>query len=357
MRVKIDETTRFWNNGEYRCSFPGCEFTSEFVLATVSHLESKHELQVEDCDSVLPYMLHYLRNRVDFELARTASKTDLECTNNVSMQIDHALDLELRMNSCQDNLKEILDQQKAEFEADFCEMCLFCSNHIEHLDAYFAHLYDAHNFSIGLLDNLVFYSRYLALLRTKLNGRQCIYCEKVFNDHITLRKHMRKKKHVKVNPSNPVYDCFYIKNYGFNTMVDIEDDVEVEDSGNEFEEWDDQVFSDTKCLYCIEKFKVPEDALMHMRLIHGVDLLGIRGLNEFELDYYTRIKYINYVRSETGQGRCWGCDFRTDSVSTLYEHLTSCEHELVVLPKYDTYYLFPAEEDDPLLMIDYGNDE
>lgn len=42
---------------------------------------------------------------------------------------------------------------------------------------------------------------------------QCLYCEKSFRDKTTLRDHMRKKSHRRINASNRDYDGFYIINY------------------------------------------------------------------------------------------------------------------------------------------------
>lgn len=42
---------------------------------------------------------------------------------------------------------------------------------------------------------------------------QCLYCEKTFRDKTTLKDHMRKKQHRRINARNNVYDRFYIINY------------------------------------------------------------------------------------------------------------------------------------------------
>lgn len=42
---------------------------------------------------------------------------------------------------------------------------------------------------------------------------QCLYCEKVFRDKNTLKDHMRKKQHRRINAKNKEYDKFYIINY------------------------------------------------------------------------------------------------------------------------------------------------
>lgn len=42
---------------------------------------------------------------------------------------------------------------------------------------------------------------------------QCLYCEKIFRDYSTLKDHMRKKQHKKINGHNHTYDRFYAINY------------------------------------------------------------------------------------------------------------------------------------------------
>lgn len=97
-----------------------------------------------------------------------------------------------------------------------------------------------HSFSIGLPDNIVYCKQFLETLQSKLDrsvhpdrdpdpsaqqskclglicppsvSLQCLYCEKTFRDKTTLRDHMRKKSHRRVNAANREYDRFYVINY------------------------------------------------------------------------------------------------------------------------------------------------
>lgn len=93
-----------------------------------------------------------------------------------------------------------------------------------------------HSFSIGLPDNIVYCKEFLETLQSKLDrsvppdsrrvppGRhvtrlspsvrlQCLYCQKTFRDKSTLRDHMRKKSHRRINAANREYDRFYVINY------------------------------------------------------------------------------------------------------------------------------------------------
>lgn len=51
------------------------------------------------------------------------------------------------------------------------------------------------------------------LLLGNIVSLQCLYCNGVFKDRSTLRDHMRKKQHKKLNPQDKRYDKFYVINY------------------------------------------------------------------------------------------------------------------------------------------------
>ena len=68
---------------------------------------------------------------------------------------------------------------------------------------------------------------------------QCLYCEKTFKDMPTLKEHMRKKQHKRVNPGNHVYDKYYMVNYlelGKTWEQVLCEDDEEESGGEEEEE-------------------------------------------------------------------------------------------------------------------------
>ncbi|KAI2547475.1 zinc finger protein 277, partial [Homo sapiens] len=75
------------------------------------------------------------------------------------------------------------------------------------------HMAREHAFNIGLPDNIVNCNEFLCTLQKKLDNLQCLYCEKTFRDKNTLKDHMRKKQHRKINPKNREYDRFYVINY------------------------------------------------------------------------------------------------------------------------------------------------
>lgn len=53
----------------------------------------------------------------------------------------------------------------------------------------------------------------LILTRFFPHSLQCLFCEKTFKDRQTLKDHMRKKQHRKINPKNKEFDKYYLINY------------------------------------------------------------------------------------------------------------------------------------------------
>eukprot|EP01135_Chromosphaera_perkinsii_P011590 Nk52_evm29s2449 gene=Nk52_evmTU29s2449 len=128
-----------------------------------------------------------------------------------------AEDGKLRERLHAEHLKKLLDFQQREERSrvDYVRQCLFCrevsrGGNRKHL---FDHMIEAHGFNIGLPDNLVYVDEFLDILSGKLDACLCIFCEKEFKSHSVLRIHMRKKKHFKINPQNPIYDRFYLINH------------------------------------------------------------------------------------------------------------------------------------------------
>ena len=95
---------------------------------------------------------------------------------------------------------------------------------------------DEHHFNIGRADNLVFVHELLDHLQSIMDrypllvlppplhttrltesslcfSVKCIYCGKTFKNHAVLKKHMRKKKHFKVNSKDTAYDKYYMIDY------------------------------------------------------------------------------------------------------------------------------------------------
>jgi len=113
---------------------------------------------------------------------------------------------------------------------------------------------ETHSFNVGQADNLVFVNEFLDTLKQKLDNLQCLYCERTFRDHTTLKEHMRKKLHKKINPKNKSYDKFYVINYlEFGKSwedVQSEDDREIiNQDDNDWDGWEENQLP-VVCLFC-----------------------------------------------------------------------------------------------------------
>lgn len=64
---------------------------------------------------------------------------------------------------------------------------------------------------------------------------QCLYCEKTFRDKTTLKDHMRKKAHRRINASNHEYDRFYVINYLVRLQPEYSASTQLEESGPYFQ--------------------------------------------------------------------------------------------------------------------------
>uniref|UniRef100_H2YQD2 C2H2-type domain-containing protein n=1 Tax=Ciona savignyi TaxID=51511 RepID=H2YQD2_CIOSA len=112
-------------------------------------------------------------------------------------------------------LKQLLLRQEFErVDETFKRMCPFCTKCFQgNRLLLFNHMSDDHNFNIGHPDNIVNVRELLNDIEHKLESLHCLFCEKVFKDRPSLREHMRKKAHRKLNPKNKDFDKYYIINY------------------------------------------------------------------------------------------------------------------------------------------------
>uniref|UniRef100_A0A8D2MLU4 Zinc finger protein 277 n=1 Tax=Zonotrichia albicollis TaxID=44394 RepID=A0A8D2MLU4_ZONAL len=207
-----------------------CIFCTEcYVLAEqnqlLKHMIIEHKLVIADVKLVADfrsYILYWKRRFAeqpitDFcSVIRTNSKAPLEEQDNYFLLCDVLPeDRLLREQLQQKRLREILEQQQQErYDTSFHSMCMFCDQEFTgNRSVLLNHMAREHAFNIGLPDNIVNCYEFLAVLQGKLDNLQCLYCEKVFRDKNTLKDHMRKKQHRRINAKNKEYDKFYIINY------------------------------------------------------------------------------------------------------------------------------------------------
>lgn len=124
-------------------------------------------------------------------------------------------DYELRVNLHTKRLENILAQHQFErTDKTFNRGCLYCRDSISPTRYDFLeHLFTKHFLQLGKPTNLVYISELIDLVEDKMEKLICLFCEKTFKDRPTLKEHMRKKGHKRINPDNKIYDKFFLVNY------------------------------------------------------------------------------------------------------------------------------------------------
>lgn len=240
--------------------------------------------------------------------------------------------------------------------------CLFCLEYSSSLLNLFSHMFKVHCFNIGLLDNLVMVEDFLATLDSLLMQNICIYCHNVFRSASCLRKHMKNKRHYKIDPKNHQYDKYYIANYlknagkkDDNDAIDVEKEGEMQDEEDDWDDLNEELDLRTSCIFCSEVFEKPDHVFSaHLMEAHKFDLEELRK----DYDFYDYIKIVTFLRYHFKELQCGFCKEKFSIEEDLIEHLRTEEH--CKIPSRQEWnqpeYLFPVFDDDPLL-FDFGEDE
>ncbi|KAM5203659.1 zinc finger protein 277 isoform 2-T2 [Hipposideros larvatus] len=326
----------------------------------------EHKIVIADVKLVadFPRYILYWRKRfaeqpiTDFcSVIRINSTAPLEEQDNYFLLCDVLPeDRVLREELQKQRLKEILEQQQQERnDNSFHGICMFCNEEfLGNRSVLLNHMAREHAFNIGLPDNIVNCSEYLRTLQKKLDDLQCLYCEKTFRDKNTLKDHMRKKQHRRINPKNREYDQFYVINYlelGKSwEEVQSEDDREWPDhQEDDWSDWEEHPVA-AVCLFCEKRVETMEKLCDHMEDAHGFDLLKIKS--ELGLNFYQQVKLVNFIRRQVHQCRCYGCRVKFNSKADLRTHMEEAKHTSL-LPEVKTWdqpeYYFPTYENDTLL--------
>ncbi|XP_014827925.1 PREDICTED: zinc finger protein 277 isoform X3 [Poecilia mexicana] len=321
-----------------------CLFCSESVPllqkdTLLRHLLLEHKLVIADIKLIasLPRYLVYWKGRfLEQPVTDFCSVIKTNSTGPVEKQEDYFLlcdvlpeDRILRERLQQKRLEEVLEQQQKERDdCYFHRLCLFCSEECTG------------------------------------NSLQCLYCEKIFRDKSTLKDHMRKKAHRRINANNHEYDRFYVINYlelGKTwEEVQSEDDrelVDVED--DDWSDWHAHPVS-AVCLFCDRQSETMDQIYTHMKDSHGFDLHNLKM--ELNLNFYQQVKLVNFIRRQIHQSHCYGCQKKFDSRADMMDHIIS-EGHVMKLPEMSTWdqpqYYFPTYENDALLctLSDSNDDE
>uniref|UniRef100_A0A8B9PHF5 Zinc finger protein 277 n=1 Tax=Apteryx owenii TaxID=8824 RepID=A0A8B9PHF5_APTOW len=385
-----------------------CYLLAEQNQLLLKHMIIEHKLVIADVKLVADFQRYilYWKKRfteqpiTDFcSVIRTNSEAPLEEQDNYFLLCDVLPeDRLLREQLQQKRLREILEQQQQErYDTSFHGMCMFCDQEFTgNRSVLLNHMAREHAFNIGLPDNIVNCYEFLSVLQNKLDNEplfryshhsshkyfmitvpsaqlfslshpfcwfsskykihslQCLYCEKVFRDKNTLKDHMRKKQHRRINAKNKEYDRFYIINYlEFGKSweeVQSEDDRELLDNLEEdWSDWEEHPMC-AVCLFCEQQADTTEKLYFHMQNSHGFDFLKIKS--EHGLNFYQQVKLVNFIRREIHHCRCYKCQEKFQSKTELISHMEETKH-ITFLPARSTWdqpqYYFPTYENDTLL--------
>jgi hypothetical protein len=268
-------------------------------------------------------------------------------------------DKELRQKLHLQRLKMVISiQEKERNDLHFSKMCLFCSQVFTgNRSSLFMHMLEQHNFNIGHYDNVVFVDEFLHIIEKKLNNLQCLFCEKIFKDRPTLKDHMRKKQHRKLDPMNTEYDKYYIVNYlefgkTWRELTE-EEDYEVV-SRPSHDERELTSFGEEEppihCLFCTRVSQDWSHIEDHMLKDHHFSLSA--STEGTRLDFYLKVKVVNFIRRQIHFRCCPHCGRKFDCSSDLHEHMAGENH--CRLPSdwtlwNQSQYLFSTFENDSLL--------
>ncbi|XP_060052423.1 zinc finger protein 277 [Erinaceus europaeus] len=341
----------------------------------LKHMIIEHKIVIADVKLVADfqrYILYWRKRFTEQPITDFCSVIRINSTAPVEEQENYFLlcdvlpeDRVLREELQKQRLKEILEQQQQERnDNNFHGICMFCNGEfLGNRSILLNHMAREHAFNIGLPDNIVNCSEFLCMLQKKLDNLQCLYCEKIFRDKNTLKDHMRKKQHRRINPKNREYDRFYVINYlelGKSwEEVQLEDDRELLDhQEDDWSDWEEHSVS-AVCLFCEKQEETIEKLCVHMEVAHEFDLLKIKS--ELGLNFYQQVKLVNFIRREIHQCRCYGCHLKFKSKTDLRNHMEEAKHTSL-LPEKNIWdqpqYYFPTYENDSLLctLFDSEND-
>jgi len=346
-------------------------------LAT--HLVLNHKLVIDKLDEITDlrsYMNHWRErfkgqslNQYCTTIKTNTGPYDLhESEEYYLLSDDLPEDKELRNTLKEKNPRdEVLELIIREREdKSFSRTCMFCRKHFTgNRSLLFDHLTKDHHLRIGRPDNIINCDGLLDLIQSKVDGLICLYCEKTFKDWNSLKEHMRKKRHKRINPNNKEYDKFYICNYfPQSDDEDESDETDGSSTGEDEDEWSEwqECGEPIECLFC--DFTTPDPKILfddHLPKRHDFKFYDlVQGL-----DYYERVKIVNYLRWCYSQNKCYHCESDFANQQDLISHLSlenaSRGHKVSELPSLDVWnspnFYFSCKDNDPLLYHIRDGDE
>lgn len=367
----------------------------------LAHLYLEHRLVIGDEDQVAIFDEYLIHWRDIFN--GDASKLAEYCTTMMMDQLPDGTpsknekyyllcdvlpkDNELRRNLQVKRLEAVLAQHQFErIDTSYERVCLYCRDVIGPTrNDFLEHLFAKHFLQLGKSENLVFIDELIDIVQAKMNALICLFCEKTFKDRPTLKEHMRKKGHKRINPENHSYDKFFLVNYrnekpyqrGRNHKIkhrtrtksehSNEKEVaqssarstmqrrsetqhssvfETNNSDSDWSDWegDKQVLT---CLFCSNNDTDFVKLKRHMIDEHDVDF----DARTATLSFYDRVKIVNFIRRQMHLRQCIKCDDQFKSNDELREHLRTEKHcDVGERSQWDLpEYFFPTYEDDAFL--------
>ncbi|XP_044261374.1 zinc finger protein 277 [Tribolium madens] len=338
-----------------------CDDTFNLALSFdifVRHLFEVHYLVIEEVQNIanLPRYVQYWRDKFkEAPIEEIIPAIKIDSSNQTYFLLSTLLkeDKELRHKL---KLEHVLEVQEFErTDGGYKRLCLFCKLNFEGTRADFvAHLESQHNLQLGNPQNLVFIEDLVEKIDDNLGKLICIYCSRVFPERNVLKEHMRKKLHKRINPRNTDYDKYFIVNYlepeKLSKKVQKHDDVPQDDPNNDEEYYDWNEKDDfIICLFCEKRDTNINTLCLHMEADHDFDFVDLTK----NFDFYQKVKFVNYVRRQMHNNKCFYCDLSCKSSENLQEHLFEEQHckipDLKVFDQPEFY--FPTYENDALLYL------
>ncbi|XP_058118653.1 zinc finger protein 277 [Anopheles ziemanni] len=337
----------------------------------LAHLYLVHRLIVGDVKEIacLPSYCYYWKDKFSSEPA------DKYCSSMLLNQLPDGtsssnekyfllsdiepLDYELRQRLKREKLDLVLTRHQFErTDRNYRRDCLYCRDfRSETRPEFISHLYAKHFLLLGKSEHLVFVDELIEIVQDKLNQLICLYCEKVFKDRPTLKEHMRKKGHKRINPDNHYYDRFFLVNYRLKQKPEYvpiakrKEESSVfnsdEDSDSDWSDWNGEEQT-TTCLFCTHSEANIDKLKQHMVDKHSFDFTQtVHGMS-----FYQRVKVVNFIRRQMHIRKCIACEQQFNDYKSLCEHMDAEEHYRLSKESSgwdQPEYFFPTYEDDQFL--------
>lgn len=376
----------------------------------LSHLYLEHRLIIGDEEDVAIFheYLIFWRSKIDGDPTKLAEY----CTTLLMDQLPDGTpskdekyyllcdvlptDNELRRKLYVKRLEAVLAQHQSErTDTTYERNCLYCRDIVRSTRADFLeHLFSKHFLQLGKSQNLVFIDELIETVQEKMNALICLFCEKKFKDRSTLKEHMRKKGHKRINPDISSYDKFFLINYrnedqrsyGQRTksqkikqrppvksqpktaktppkatlatssaapvVASPKENkrsstvFETNDSDSDWSDWEGEKQTLT-CLFCTRNDTDFGELKRHMVDEHDADF--DRRTTGFT--FYDRVKIVNFIRRQMHLLKCVKCDESFKTTGELQIHMKLERH--CDIGSRDQWnkpeYFFPTYEDDAFL--------